>query len=142
MIRYLGDWESDWRCKGERALLRVLEGGCSVPVGVETEIVHLHPDPSASTAVHPMTGRPTTHIPPPSARFLLHACVTSLDGMRSIHHSAEAIVRSSRECEELGERVATELFGRGAKEILEEIDRSRGEIGMSPVRVGKDAESM
>jgi hydroxymethylbilane synthase len=41
VIRGLGHWQTEWRVGAERGCLRVLEGGCSVPVGVETELVEL-----------------------------------------------------------------------------------------------------
>ncbi|WRT64188.1 porphobilinogen deaminase [Kwoniella shivajii] len=37
-LRGLGHWQTEWACGAERGCLRVLEGGCSVPVGVESEI--------------------------------------------------------------------------------------------------------
>lgn len=43
LLRQIGHWETEWRCAAERGLLRVLEGGCSVPVGVETTLVELKP---------------------------------------------------------------------------------------------------
>ncbi|CDU24699.1 related to HEM3-porphobilinogen deaminase [Sporisorium scitamineum] len=36
LIRSIGDWRATFRNEAERALLRELEGGCSIPVGVET----------------------------------------------------------------------------------------------------------
>ena len=36
LIRSIGDWRSTLRAEAERALLRQLEGGCSIPVGVQT----------------------------------------------------------------------------------------------------------
>lgn len=36
MIQSIGDWRSTFRAEAERALLRELEGGCSIPVGVES----------------------------------------------------------------------------------------------------------
>ncbi|KDN52536.1 hypothetical protein K437DRAFT_186560 [Tilletiaria anomala UBC 951] len=38
IIATIGCWKSTWRCEAERALLRTLEGGCSIPVGVDTWI--------------------------------------------------------------------------------------------------------
>ena len=40
-IRGIGHWQTEWRCGAERGCLRVLEGGCSVPVGVESELEEL-----------------------------------------------------------------------------------------------------
>ncbi|CAO1614948.1 unnamed protein product [Sympodiomycopsis kandeliae] len=36
IIRSVGDWRATARAEAERSLLRELEGGCSIPVGVET----------------------------------------------------------------------------------------------------------
>ncbi|SNX82519.1 related to HEM3 - porphobilinogen deaminase [Melanopsichium pennsylvanicum] len=36
LIRSIGDWRATFRAEAERALLKELEGGCSIPVGVET----------------------------------------------------------------------------------------------------------
>ncbi|EIW72767.1 hypothetical protein TREMEDRAFT_15236, partial [Tremella mesenterica DSM 1558] len=49
-LKSVGHWETEWRCGAERGLLRVLEGGCSVPVGVETVLEEIKmPDaPSGS----------------------------------------------------------------------------------------------
>ena len=42
-MRGMGHWPTEWRCGAERGLLRVLEGGCSVPVGIESELEELDP---------------------------------------------------------------------------------------------------
>lgn len=39
LVNRLGDRKSTLACLAERALMRALEGGCSVPIGVETEWV-------------------------------------------------------------------------------------------------------
>ncbi|XAO23122.1 porphobilinogen deaminase [Cryptococcus bacillisporus CA1280] len=49
-LRRLGHWQTEWSCGAERGCLRVLEGGCSVPVGVESELVELDED---EIAAHP-----------------------------------------------------------------------------------------
>lgn len=36
MVARIGDWRATWRAEAERGLLRELEGGCSIPVGVES----------------------------------------------------------------------------------------------------------
>ncbi|WVR05925.1 porphobilinogen deaminase [Kwoniella sp. DSM 27419] len=41
VLRGLGHWPTEWTSGAERGCLRVLEGGCSVPVGVESEIIEL-----------------------------------------------------------------------------------------------------
>lgn len=40
-MRGMGHWQTEWRCAAERGCLRVLEGGCSVPVGVESTLEEL-----------------------------------------------------------------------------------------------------
>ncbi|WVQ85396.1 porphobilinogen deaminase [Cryptococcus sp. DSM 104549] len=47
-LRGLGHWPTEWSCGAERGCLRVLEGGCSVPVGVESELVELDEEDSAA----------------------------------------------------------------------------------------------
>jgi hydroxymethylbilane synthase len=37
----LGDWQTEWTCAAERGCLRVLEGGCSLPVGVDCSLQEL-----------------------------------------------------------------------------------------------------
>jgi hydroxymethylbilane synthase len=37
----VGHWQTEWTCAAERGCLRVLEGGCSVPVGVESSLEEL-----------------------------------------------------------------------------------------------------
>ncbi|CAO1638200.1 unnamed protein product [Parajaminaea phylloscopi] len=37
MVKRIGDWRATARAEAERSLLRELEGGCSIPVGVETK---------------------------------------------------------------------------------------------------------
>lgn len=47
-MRGMGHWQTEWRCAAERGCLRVLEGGCSVPVGVTSELEELDPDQLAN----------------------------------------------------------------------------------------------
>ncbi|KAF5338443.1 hypothetical protein D9758_012233 [Tetrapyrgos nigripes] len=87
------------KCVAERACLRVLEGGCSVPVGVATAL---------RGDVLSITG-----------------CVTSLDGSRHVEHTLEEAVNGVGAAEDMGARLARKLIETGAKEILEEINRDR-----------------
>ncbi|MFE2183008.1 hydroxymethylbilane synthase [Streptomyces sp. NPDC059455] len=88
-----GDLAVDAQVRAERALLAELHGGCSVPVGAHAEA---RTDGSLS----------------------LRAQVTSLDGTRQISGSLSG---SFGEPEKLGEALATELIGQGARSILDEI---------------------
>lgn len=49
-VASIGHWQTEWACGAERALLRVLEGGCSLPVGVETTVVELGHDKAAGAS--------------------------------------------------------------------------------------------
>lgn len=90
---------TEWSCGAERACLRVLEGGCSVPVGVSTEL---------EGGVLKITG-----------------CVTSLTGDRHVQHILQGKVASLEEAEAVGARLARILLDSGAKVILDEITKDR-----------------
>src|SRR6516165_417264 len=75
----------------ERALLRRLEGGCQVPLGALATVE--------------------------GGRLTLMACVCALDGSRHLTANASAPAAAA-EAEPLGVRVAEELLGRGAGELM------------------------
>ncbi|TFK30670.1 porphobilinogen deaminase [Coprinopsis marcescibilis] len=93
--------ETDWRCRAERACLRVLEGGCSVPVGVSSEL---------DGAVLSLTGS-----------------VTSLNGDTHVEHNITEEIMSVQDAERIGQDLAKFLIENGAKRILDDInvDRTR-----------------
>ena len=91
---------TEWCCRAERAMLKVLEGGCSVPVGAHTQIVE--------GKVLRITGT-----------------VTALDGSRHVEHTLEEAVSSAREAEAVGEKLAKILIETGAREILDEIAKDK-----------------
>lgn len=99
---------TEWKCRAERAMLRILEGGCSVPVGVHTKLVPTGADES-----------------PARARLTITGTVTALDGSQHVENILEDEVSSAEEAERLGERLAQTLIETGAKEILEEITRDK-----------------
>ena len=80
------------RCYAERAFLRDLEGGCQVPIGVNTEIV--------------------------GDRLTLVGLVASIDGQRIVQGTVTGL---ATEAEQLGTELANDLRGKGAQEILAEI---------------------
>lgn len=104
LCKVLNHQPTEWKCRAERAMLRVLEGGCSVPVGVHTTLV-------------PIDGE--------EARLTITGTVTALDGARHIEHTIEGVVSSAAEAEDAGERLARRLMETGAKEILEEITKDK-----------------
>ena len=86
--------------KAERALVEALGGGCQLPLGA---------------VALPRDGQ-DRHTP-----FLeLHAIVISPDGTRAVRHRD---CGSIEEADALGRRVAAELAGHGAMEILDEARR-------------------
>lgn len=81
------------RCYAERSFLRELEGGCQVPIGVNTHIA----DDNTLT---------------------LKGMVASLDGKQLIK---DEVTGDANEAEALGLQLAQRLRQQGAQEILEEI---------------------
>jgi hydroxymethylbilane synthase len=80
------------RCSAERAFLRELEGGCQVPIGVNTLIE--------------------------GDTLTLTGIVISLDGKKSVE---DTIAGSTNAAESLGIELAQRLRSQGAQEILETI---------------------
>ncbi|OBZ79965.1 Porphobilinogen deaminase [Grifola frondosa] len=99
-------WPTEWACLAERACLRVLEGGCSVPVGVYTTLMEQENGEKGGT-------------------LDIIGCVTSLDGSRHVEHRIQEEVKSVGEAEDVGMRLAKVLISTGAKEILDEINVDR-----------------
>ncbi len=87
----------------ERAVMRALEGGCSVPIGVETAWG---------------TGDD-------ASKLHLRGTVVSLDGTRAVDADAVQVVTTAEEADALGLRVADNLIKQGAQTILDEINKTR-----------------
>ena len=92
VIKALEDLESRDRTLAERAFLRELEGGCQVPIGVNTSIENNN--------------------------LTLTGMVASLDGKRLIKDTIEG---QPSDAEKLGQDLAKRLRDMGAGEILAEI---------------------
>jgi hydroxymethylbilane synthase len=92
LIRVLEHTPTLRRCLAERAFLRQLEGGCQVPIGVNTRF--------------------------DADDLVLTGMVASLDGQRLIR---DEIRGAATEPEAIGVRLAERLRSQGAGEILEEI---------------------
>ncbi|KAL4874207.1 porphobilinogen deaminase, dipyromethane cofactor binding domain-containing protein [Aspergillus karnatakaensis] len=101
-LNQLGDRRSTLACLAERALMRTLEGGCSVPIGVETEWLD-------------------------EEQYLLRitGIVVSLDGTQSVQDSLDATVHDDAEANALGEELAAKLVSQGADTILNDINTTR-----------------
>jgi hydroxymethylbilane synthase len=86
----------------ERELLRTLEGGCSVPIGVESEWLN------------------------EAAGYLeLRAIIASLDGTKAVDESLTATVLDEAAAEALGRELAAKLLASGAGSILDDIKANR-----------------
>ncbi|EFX00223.1 porphobilinogen deaminase [Grosmannia clavigera kw1407] len=94
-------------CLAERAVMRALEGGCSVPIGVESAW-------EAETAASP--------------RLKLQATIVSLDGKIGIDAELTAMVTTPQEADALGLKVAEDMIGSGAQKILDDINKTRGPV--------------
>lgn len=102
LLNKLADEKSTLACLAERALLRTLEGGCTVPIGVETEWLD------------------------EQQRLLrMRGIVVSLDGKQSVEDSIDGTVRTRDEAEVFGKQLAAKLAAAGAEAILKEIHVNR-----------------
>ncbi|KAL9120357.1 MAG: hypothetical protein Q9187_003083 [Circinaria calcarea] len=131
-----------WEALAERSCLRTLEGGCSVPIGVDTQwetdptqgspgdrkIGEDSTDESRDAREH--TTNDTTQIaqsPESSGEDVLtmHAIVVSLDGQRAVSASHRQSITSGEDAEDCGFRMAQALVEMGAGDILKEITLNR-----------------
>jgi len=92
IIKVLEHTPTAQRCYAERAFLRELEGGCQVPIGVNTFIE--------------------------GDQLTLVGMVASLDGKRLIK---DTVIGNTTDAEDLGIQLAHKLKDQGAQEILNEI---------------------
>lgn len=80
--------------------MRTLEGGCSVPIGVESAWSD-------------------------GGKLELRGIVVSIDGNEAVETSASATVNSDQDAEDLGKTVAKDLVQKGASKILDVINEER-----------------
>jgi len=92
IIKVLEHTPTAQRCYAERAFLRELEGGCQVPIGVNTAIE--------------------------GDQLTVVGMVASLDGKRLIK---DTVTGNTNDAENLGIQLANKLKDQGAQEILNEI---------------------
>lgn len=103
LLKELIDKDTMLACLSERSLMRTLEGGCSVPIGVETEWVE-------------------------RGKLLMKAIVVSLDGKESVEAERLGEVLREEDADEFGMAVAQDLVEKGAGKILEAINLNRDVI--------------
>ena len=134
-----------WECASERSLLRVLEGGCSVPVGVECvwEEGQLQKGDGIGTdAVVEQMGQQKYGYEQDDAIpqgtdivrendggiLIMRAMVVSLDGKDCVEGTRRHYVSSDAEADECGWQMAGDLVDKGAGDILKKITLNRGMI--------------
>jgi len=107
MIASLEERESGWLMRAERALLGVLEGGCSTPLGVWSTVSNVtSPDPSSGSR---------------SLKLTLSVVLTSPDGSREADVEVSEVVASANEAVQFGRRAAVSLLDGGGHQIMEEL---------------------
>ncbi len=102
LLNQLVDQKSSLACLAERALMRTLEGGCSVPIGVETEWLGESKD-----------------------LLRMRAIVVSVDSSQSVEDTVDATVQINDEATALGQEMAARLVKAGADAILKDINTHR-----------------
>lgn len=103
LLAPLVDKDTMLSCLSERSLMRTLEGGCSVPIGVESEWVE-------------------------KGKLLMKAIVVSLDGSESVYTERLGEVLNEKDADEFGWTIAQDLVEKGAGKILEAINLNRDVI--------------
>ena len=99
LCRTITHWPTEWACFAERACLRVLEGGCSVPVGVHTTLAKAEDGAQRG-------------------RLRITGTVTSLGGERHVEHKIEEDAESLEDAETVGARLAKALVETDAKDNM------------------------
>jgi hydroxymethylbilane synthase len=102
-VRRIEDRDASLACTAERAVMRVLEGGCSVPIGVETKWVAEED----------------------AKKLRFRTIVISLDGSEAVEHEIVEVVESKEDAEALGKKMAAALVEQGASKILDAIKAER-----------------
>ncbi|KAK4212340.1 porphobilinogen deaminase, dipyromethane cofactor binding domain-containing protein [Rhypophila decipiens] len=115
MLKVVEDTPTMMAGFAERSLLRTLEGGCSVPIGVETTWLDGEEEDG---------GR----------KLKIVATVVSLDGKRFVDGEMVQEVASLAQADSLGKKLAQDLVDRGAQKILDEINKVRA--GPGAVKLG------
>lgn len=110
-----------WECTAERSMLGVLEGGCSVPVGVETEWEDLQQGEGVEYPYSPASASDEAD----SGTLIMRAMVLSVDGSECVEGERRQKVSSTAEAEEYGFELAKDLVNKGAGKILEKIRADR-----------------
>lgn len=100
VIEKLNDRDSSLAGTAERSLMRTLEGGCSVPIGVESTWIE-------------------------TGKLLMKAIVVSLDGKQSVEAQRLDEILTLEDADQFGWKLAQDLVEKGAATILEAINLNR-----------------
>jgi hydroxymethylbilane synthase len=109
VLKAIEDTHSMMACVAERSLMRTLEGGCSVPIGVETSWVGAEG----------------------SKKLRLVSTVVSLDGTKGVDGERTEAVSTIDEADYFGKKVARDLVDKGAQKILDIINQNRSATAAS-----------
>lgn len=109
VLKHIENIHVTYCCLAERSLMRYLEGGCSVPIGVQT------------------------HYDPETSKLTFKGMVVSPDGTEYVEDEVCEIVNSREEATQAGIKLGDILIAKGAKVILENINFERINNPPSPV---------
>ncbi|AEO62922.1 0a647538-238c-4fb7-a2cc-fbe83fbede7f [Thermothielavioides terrestris] len=107
VLKAIEDPPTMMACLAERSVMRTLEGGCSVPIGVQTSWVEEEEGGQKKK------------------KLRLRATVVSLDGKEAVDGDRTQEVTSLEEAEAMGKQLAQELAGMGGQKILDDINKGR-----------------
>lgn len=143
LLAKIGCQRTTKQALAERQLMRTLEGGCSVPIGVETEWIpkkRFH-DSHIGIGVKPaedydqatgvaVSGGPVTKEEDQELtdELIMRAIVVSLDGKDAAEIETRRRITTDDQADELGFDAAKLLVEKGADKILEQVQLNRGII--------------
>lgn len=113
LLKAVEDTPTMMACFAERSLMRSLEGGCSVPIGVET--TWLDEDNGHDDVEGEIGGK----------KLRIRATVVSIDGKEYVDGEMVQEVASLAQADSLGKKLAQDLVDRGAQRILDVINKGR-----------------
>lgn len=137
LLSRIGCDRSTRQALAERQLMRTLEGGCSVPIGVETEWVTKKSDVGIGIKpaedYHHLTGAATDGASKESEadltdELIMRAIVVSLDGQEAAEVETRRLITTHEQANDFGFDVAKQLVAQGADKILEQVQLNRGII--------------
>ncbi|WYZ38619.1 hypothetical protein EsH8_III_000533 [Colletotrichum jinshuiense] len=101
LLKEIEDRPTMLACVAERSVMRTLEGGCSVPIGVETSWVE------------------------DGKKLRLKATVVHVDGTQGVDAERTEAIGTAEEADTFGKLVAQDLVDGGAQKILDDINQVR-----------------